>query len=356
MKKYIITGGPGVGKTAVLKGLQELGRVTVPEAARAIIEEEQKKEKEIAGYRGIVPWNNLALFQDLVIGRQLQYEMEASFSSGKIFLDRSFVDPIAYAELGNVAPPGEIYKLIEEAGYSRVFFLEELGFYNQDEERKEDPELARRIHEKLYEVYDRFGFDIVAVPVYSPEKEANIEERVKFILSETNAERNLEIERKYRVDHAQVKEVLQQYAVNHVGTDHEENTLYDFRNILKDLGCVFRIRQNNGEHLLTLKGPNGSADMTNKTEYNFSISSMLSKTLDLILPESVSYSKRRENYCPLGDASCTISLDSLPQLGEFVEIEAGTENQVLLWEKRLGISEYAIKKSYPALVKENRGR
>ena len=247
MEKYIITGGPSVGKTGVIEGLQSVGQVTASEAARAIIREEERKEKEIAGYQGILPQKNLTSFQHLYLERQLGNEKSIPAYAKKVFLDRSLVDPIAYAELGNVPLPVVIYKLIEEADYTRVFFLEKLPFYKQEAERKEDPEFAKRIHDKLYEVYDRLGFDIVTVPVFHPGKEENIEARVKLIINEANAVKNREIERKYRVSHDQVKEMLGRYAVKHVGTDHEENTLYDFGDVLKDLGCVFRIRENN-EH------------------------------------------------------------------------------------------------------------
>lgn len=339
MEKYILTGGPGVGKTTLLDRLADEGFTTLPEVARELIAEEQKKEG------GILPWNDVALFEELVIGRQLQQEKKVQHhGNAKMFLDRSLVDPLAFAEVSNIIIRSDIYNLIEQASYTRVFYLERLPFYHQDKERKEDLDLAKKIHEQLYTIYDRLGFDIVTVPAVS------IEERVELILRETQAEKNREIEKKYRVEHDQVKKMLAQYAVKHDGVDVEENKLYDFYGLLKDAGCVFRIRENNGEHLVTFKGPNKSRDMTNKSEYNFSIPAGVSKSLQMILPESVSYSKRRENYRPLGDAHCIISLDSLPDLGEFVEIEAATENQVLLWEKRLQIAPYAITESYPQLV------
>jgi len=343
MEKYILTGGPGTGKTTIVHELRKRGEITLSEVAREIIVEEQQKEQ------GILPWTDLARFQELVVERQTKLEEKIKiYRPARIFQDRSLVDGIAYAEEGKVKFPDNLHQLIGQAGYTKVFYLEQLPFYNQDQERKEDQELALRIHEQLYQVYDRLGFDIVTVPVCS------IEERVQFVLKETQQEKNREIERKYRVEHHQVKEILQRYAVKYAGTDHEENTLYDFSNILKNLGCVFRIRENNSEHILTLKGPTKNRDMTNKIEFNFSIPKTISKTIDLLLPSSVSYSKRRENYHPLGDQRCTISFDYLPQLDtEFVEIEAATENQVLLWEKRLQLTPYAIKESYPALVKKN---
>ncbi len=351
MEKYIITGGPGVGKTNILQELEKVGEVTLSEVAREIIAEEQKKEK------GVLPWTDLAEFQKKTMHLQVDREKRVNGKSHKrIFQDRGLVDTIAYAEEGGVKVPDGLYDRIKEAGYTRVFYLEQLPFYKQDEERKEDSEFAKRIHEKLYQVYDRLGFDIVMVPVFHPEKKENIEARVNLILSEADHVKNREIERKYRVDHDIVKEALERYVVNHLGTDHEENTLYDVNDILKEIGYTFRIRQNKGEHILTLKGPSKSKEFTNKPEYNFLIPAIFSKALDFVLPEAVSYPKRRENYRPLGDSRCTISLDHVQELGEFVEIEAASENQVLLWEKRLSLSPYLINKSYPTLVREKRGK
>src|SRR3989344_4771386 len=288
VEKYIITGGPGAGKTALLNELKRRGHITIPEAARQIIAEEQAKERVNPGYKGIYPFTDLALFEDLVIERQLQYERGLPVSE-KIFLDRALIDPLAYAAVGNISLRDDLQRLIAQADYKRVFYVERLPFYRQDKERKESLELVERIHDKLYDIYDRLGFDIVRVPVYRHEKETNIEERVKLILRETNSEKNWEIERKYRVDHAVVKEVLQQYAVNYIGTDDEKNTLYDFHEILKELGFVLRIRENNEKHILTIKGPSKSATFTHKKEYNFSMPKAVSKSLQMVLPAAISY-------------------------------------------------------------------
>lgn len=53
MKKYVITGGPGIGKTTVIELLASRGYVIVLEVARLITEEEKSKGSDI------LPWLNL---------------------------------------------------------------------------------------------------------------------------------------------------------------------------------------------------------------------------------------------------------------------------------------------------------
>ena len=53
---YVITGGPGVGKTTLIEGLRDLGFNTIDEDARKII----KNQVEIQG-QGL-PWKNKELY------------------------------------------------------------------------------------------------------------------------------------------------------------------------------------------------------------------------------------------------------------------------------------------------------
>src|SRR3989344_6176416 len=95
MEKYILTGGPGTGKTTMIQEFKRRGYRTFPEVARQIIAEEQGKEK------GILPWTDLGSFQELVVERQVAQEKDVS-TNKKIFLDRALPDNLAYAEIGNV--------------------------------------------------------------------------------------------------------------------------------------------------------------------------------------------------------------------------------------------------------------
>ena len=168
--KYVLTGGPGIGKTTVIEILAARGYEVVPEAARMIVEE-QKAESG-----NVFPWTDLRKFQEKVAERQIQLEEKAQ--RPPIFLDRGLIDGYGYSILGQVDPP----EIIEEKGfkrYEKVFILEPLNIYINDHVRTEDRVEARRIHDAIINAYKRFNYEIIAIPVLSPE------ERVEEILRMT---------------------------------------------------------------------------------------------------------------------------------------------------------------------------
>ncbi|MEK7390595.1 MAG: ATP-binding protein [Patescibacteria group bacterium] len=167
MKPHVITGGPGVGKTTVLELLSAYKYATVPETARAVIEEETIKDSDM------LSWKNLVKFQEEVAKRQLQAEQ--STRSKITFLDRSLIDGYAYCALGKVQPP-EIILQHGRSRYGKVFLLEPLDVYVTDRARAEDRELAYVIHNEISKSYSFFGYDLIKVPVFLPEK------RVEFII------------------------------------------------------------------------------------------------------------------------------------------------------------------------------
>jgi len=166
MSKYVLTGGPGVGKTTLLAALGASGYPLVPEAATQVIAEEQQQ------LRSVLPWTDFLGFQCRVYLRQ--FALETSVAGDVIFCDRSFVDAFAYCSEQGVALPAALHPPWR---YDGVFLLAPLPTYEQTAVRVEDSVRALRLHDLIGRAYAACGYTPVVVPVCS------VAERVDFLLS-----------------------------------------------------------------------------------------------------------------------------------------------------------------------------
>lgn len=90
---YIVTGGPGVGKTTLIGELQRRGYACMREAAREIIRE------QIAGGGDALPWGNVREYAALMLGRSVD-DYRAALQAGEFcFFDRGIPDTLGYARL-----------------------------------------------------------------------------------------------------------------------------------------------------------------------------------------------------------------------------------------------------------------
>src|SRR5580765_108304 len=126
MKRFIITGAPGAGKTAILRQLELDGFGVVKKAATDVIAAAQAQ--------GIFqPWTD-SLFIDAIVMLQRERQLGAACSTDEIqFHDRSAVCTAALAEyLGYDRSPllvSELERIGKDAIYERrVFFVRTLGF------------------------------------------------------------------------------------------------------------------------------------------------------------------------------------------------------------------------------------
>ncbi|HEY2842304.1 MAG TPA: AAA family ATPase [Bryobacteraceae bacterium] len=160
MKRFILTGAPGAGKTAILRQLELDGFSVVEEAATDIIAAAQAQ--------GTQPWTHPS-FIDAVAGLQKDRQVRASYQPDEVqFHDRCAVCTRALAVyLGYPVSPflgGELERIKKEAIYQqRVFFIRNLGFITPSEARRislEDTLRFEKIHE---ESYRDFGFELVSI-------------------------------------------------------------------------------------------------------------------------------------------------------------------------------------------------
>jgi predicted ATPase len=161
MRRFIITGAPGAGKTAIIRQLELDGFSVVEEAATDVIAAAQDKGT-------VQPWTHPS-FIDAVATLQRDRQIRATHQPGELqFHDRSVVCTAALAVyLGYSFSPflaGELERVKKEAIYqNRVFFIRNLGFITPTEARRISFEETLRF-EKIHEdTYRDFGFELVSV-------------------------------------------------------------------------------------------------------------------------------------------------------------------------------------------------
>lgn len=173
-KRFILTGAPGAGKTAVADHIRLLGHGVVEEAATSVIARAQAGGVE-------APWERPEFIAEIAA---LQRAREAATSDIVFrFSDRSLFCTLALAEfLGHPIPEA----ILEEARVlassrwfdGRVFFFEQLAFIVNTDARRITLEDGRRFGDVHAHIYRRFGFQLVSVPV------ATVAARANLVLSE----------------------------------------------------------------------------------------------------------------------------------------------------------------------------
>jgi predicted ATPase len=172
MKRYVLTGAPGAGKTSVLRALEELGFLVTEEAATDVITAEQQ--------RGIEePWEDDNFIDKIVTlqrqrttgagpGARAGAVAGASAGAGVQVHDRSVLCTLALARfLGRPVTPllaAEVDRVARERVQEReVFLIRPIGFVERTAARRISYE-ASLAFERLHEaVYREHGFEIVDI-------------------------------------------------------------------------------------------------------------------------------------------------------------------------------------------------
>jgi predicted ATPase len=161
MKRFILTGAPGAGKTVILRQLEIEGFGVVEEAATDVI--------ALAQARGIEePWTD-SKFIDAVASLQARRVLLACRQADEIqFHDRSLICTAALAAyLGHpisATLARELDRIQAEGVYEKpVFFVRNLGFVAPTAARRISFDETLRFETIHEETYRRFGFELVFV-------------------------------------------------------------------------------------------------------------------------------------------------------------------------------------------------
>jgi predicted ATPase len=161
MRRYIITGAPGAGKTAIIRQLELDGFSVVEEAATDVIAAAQARGT-------LEPWTHHS-FIDAIANLQRDRQIRAPCLPGEVqFHDRCVVCTAALAiYLGYPFSPlltSELERVKKQAIYQhQVFFIRNLGFVTPTEARRISFEETLRFEKIHEETYRDFGFELFPV-------------------------------------------------------------------------------------------------------------------------------------------------------------------------------------------------
>jgi len=177
LKRYILTGAPGAGKTAIIRQLEVDGFRVVEEAATDMIALRQAQ--------GLVePWTTHS-FVDDVAELQRTRLLRSSYGPDEVqFHDRSIFCTAALADyLGrprSLVLSQELERAAAQGWFQpAVFFIRSLGFITPTAARRISWEEAVRFERVHEEVYRDFGFQTIYVEPASPSVRAD---RIKAFL------------------------------------------------------------------------------------------------------------------------------------------------------------------------------
>ena len=155
---YVLTGGPGSGKTSLIEQLKQRGHNTVQESARYQIEKQLKKGIPVEQIRKDERAFQLAVFEH----KQMLHK---ALKPGTLtFFDRGYHDSLAYLEYHGLEIEKAILDICKNTSYKKVFVLDMLP-YRKDHARNEAHEVATGLHAALASVYKQYGHEVVIVPV-----------------------------------------------------------------------------------------------------------------------------------------------------------------------------------------------
>ncbi len=169
---FVVTGGPGSGKSTLIEALAGRGICTMPEAGRAIIQD------QVAIGGEALPWSDRRAFAELMLAWEMRSYREALRLGGPVIFDRGVPDVLGYLRLCNLPVPSHVERAARMFRYhQRVFIAPPWPeIFSLDAERKQTFEEAQATYEVMVETYSSLGYSLTPLPRDS------VQDRVSFLL------------------------------------------------------------------------------------------------------------------------------------------------------------------------------
>jgi predicted ATPase len=170
---FVITGGPGSGKSTLIDALAARGICTMPEAGRAIIQD------QLAIGGEALPWSDRRAFAELMLSWEMRSHRAGLRLRGSVIFDRGVPDVLGYLRLNELSVPSHVERAAGMFRYHRRVFIAPPWpeIFARDAERKQSFEEAEATYEVMIATYAALGYDLVPLPLRS------VEERVRFVLA-----------------------------------------------------------------------------------------------------------------------------------------------------------------------------
>ena len=169
---FVVTGGPGSGKTTLIQALSRAGHATSAEAGRGIIRD------QVAIGGGALPWRDPPCFAEMMLCWDMRSYRMAEGQAGPVFFDRGIPDVIGYLRLLGLPVPAHMEEAARIFRYSRRVFIAPPWpeIFAQDSERKQTLDEAVRTYEAMAAAYASCGYELTELP------RGTIEERAWFVM------------------------------------------------------------------------------------------------------------------------------------------------------------------------------
>ncbi len=180
LKRFVITGGPGFGKTTIINRLEAMGYNCFHEFSRSLKLEEAKK------LGGSISWTKLDErsqddFSLKVCKRRIEQYLAAP-ENELSFYDRGIPDVVAYLKMAKQPISSFYNEIISSHSYETKLFLTPpwQEIFRNDNERIESYDEAVVAHRHLQHTYEELGYTTLDIPCI------DVEGRIQFIIDEIN--------------------------------------------------------------------------------------------------------------------------------------------------------------------------
>ncbi|ETX11997.1 ATPase [Roseivivax halodurans JCM 10272] len=171
---FVVTGGPGAGKTSLITELSRRGFHTIPESGRAVIRE------EVASGGDALPWADRTAYADRMLEWDLRAYSAAQALSVPVIFDRGIPDIMGYLTLCGLPLPPHIAAAANAARYNARVLLTPYwdAIFTQDTERKQTRAEAQATCAAMRKTYAALGNEIIELP------RADIVTRADFVCAQ----------------------------------------------------------------------------------------------------------------------------------------------------------------------------